>query len=194
MYRCHKGNNMLERQQKTIREVVQKGDLHMFRFGLKNGLLYVSRTQFVTTATQLLTVGVADQPDAVAEILTCEDLVTYKFSQVSFVTDEVTEIMSRRKSYKLHDLSAKVWRRSLKVELLITSPTKPRFSLWLIYDKSSNPRHLMFSGSGESAGLVEDMEGFKFRAGPFIRITDGFPLPSRFNYKYGSQFTGQRLE
>lgn len=160
----------------------------MFRFSRdKRYFLPVTHAEFTGTAFSLFALVVMRRPDATMQFRTCEDAETYRFSQVTFGSDEVTEILARRPSYTHREFDKAAWKRSYSVSVTIFHNEPMDFMISLSLDRSSDPRRMRFYGQLVDPSLENRIRNHFEKPDKLFTIGDGFPRPSKFNRDYGAQ-------
>ena len=132
----------------------------MFRLSRDKRLLMgvVSLFDFATTAQLLVAQAKESRPEAVIEVLTCEDLTTYNYSTVSVYADEVNEALKQRKLYTIEELTPAVWQRSLKTEMYIKEKSeRDSFMLCLTCDQRVEPKRMLLHGQQVEDALYEQI-------------------------------------
>jgi len=164
----------------------------MFRFSRnKRFWQAVTFAEFTAAARRLVEQVEAVRASATVEVLTCEDTVTHKYSQVTFWAEEVTEALKGRKSYTLEGLTEEVWERTMSVQLTLRDDSDPKPSMiCLSCDRRSEPRSMKFYGQSVEQELCDQICDQFARPSFRFTIGDGYSKPSAFNLEFGQRLTG----
>lgn len=154
----------------------------MFRFSRdKRFFQKVSFAEFLNVANEVAGLVLDHQPDDSVEVLTCEDLKTYRYSTFEGGARASIAPFMKQRRYTLGELSEQVWDRSFRLDLQIRGSSESEPSLvWFWIDRRSGPRRLMFYYHSISASLKEDLSPY---TKPNLRysVGDGYPRPVFFD-------------
>ena len=116
-----------------------------------------------------------------SKILTCEDIDTYKWSNVSVFMDEVEKALKNRKEYSIPEFNEEIWNRAYDIQLTIKTPSRDdNFMVCLSHDKIENKR-LFFYGQNLDEGIYKGITETFNKPGFLYKIGDGFHKPSEFS-------------
>ncbi len=146
----------------------------------------VSFEEFKRTAEALYALVTSARPSVSAEILTCEDGVTYSWSTVTFDLPGMDEALKERKSYQLSGLTKEIWERSFDVQLTLKDKEDAQpFMICLSCDCYADPKRMRFYGQClDSATRTRMFETFA-RPTYSHKIGDGYSKISEFNRVVG---------
>ncbi len=133
------------------------------RFSLDRRLPFgaIPFSDFRSYARYLVWVTQGLRPGVTAEVLTCEDEETYRYSTVTIWDERVTQALLNRKRYPIGDLTREIWERSLKVEVHITHPDSgDHFMLTVSCDRARRPAaHPPFTGNSSAKRCATKWRG-----------------------------------
>ena len=144
-------------------------DKYLGRFGLN---------EFKEVAEQLEEIVNASRNPIDSRVLTCENSYTYKWSNVSILTEEKKEALKQRKEYSLVEVDGAVWDRSYKLQLTMKLlESKEPFMICLTHDKGEKNRLFFYGQSLDEQTYHTIMNRFHKR-GFLYRLGDGSSKPS----------------
>ena len=128
-------------------------------------------------------------------ILTCEDFETYQYSTVTFISDEIGEVLKRRKEYLIDEFNQEVWDKSYRVSVWMGDQGEsPSFAVRLTVDRTADAKRLIFSGYSLDDNTHDRITEKYRRFGGFsYRLGNGMGKISDFNFNMGMKLTGINL-
>ncbi len=166
------------------------------RFSLDRRLPFgaIPFSDFRSYARYLVWVTQGLRPGVTAEVLTCEDEETYRYSTVTIWDERVTQALLNRKRYPIGDLTREIWERSLKVEVHITHPIVATTSC------SRSPATgaptggaSSFTGNSSAKRCATKWRGSLPRGSILYRRATARSMTSDFNLEFSQAATGISL-
>ncbi len=163
------------------------------RWSKEKNFLVVTLSDFMTHARELVAFFEVRRSDLEVSVLSCEDVTTYSYSQVTLLDSEVEEALERRVKYSLEQITSEVMGRSFKLMLCIKSKHEGDvFFTAITWDITDDWKRLLFYVQGVSPEVeVELREKFACRSFWWF-IGDGVTKPTFFNIYYSTVHQSQK--
>ncbi|HYF13398.1 MAG TPA: hypothetical protein VD928_03825 [Candidatus Paceibacterota bacterium] len=118
----------------------------------------INFSDFSSAASSLFSLVKRIKPHASAQVLTCEDEITYLYSKKVFEADEIDLGKRGRKVYELSDLNNMIWDRSMSLEVHFVDDTDSQpFLIKITCDTHSEPESMKFYGQSVEFDLHADI-------------------------------------